>query len=138
LHSRTIQGMPAKGRRDYDPATKAACLAALLAGQRVDEVAAQYSVPEGTVKSWRSRIKDGSEAAPVAAVATQKREAIGELLVQYLHENLETLRHQQVVFRDPEWLKKQNAADVAVLHGVTTDKAVRLLEALGGGGVAGA
>jgi transposase-like protein len=119
-------------RRDYDAATKSACLAALLAGQGTTEVAKAYKVPEGTVKSWRARMKDATGASTFASVASEKREQIGELLIDYLHANLSTLRAQLIVFGDPAWLKLQNAADVAVLHGVMTDKSIRLLEALGG------
>jgi transposase-like protein len=120
-----------KSRREYDASTKASVMAALLTGQGVTEVAAKYKVPEGTVKSWRARMKPGSET-DVAKVATEKREEIATLLIQYLHANLTTLHAQAVVFSSKEWLEKQNAADAAVLHGVLTDKTIRLLEALGG------
>jgi hypothetical protein len=92
----------------------------------VSEVAREYSLPKGTVSSWRQR-----QAGGVASNATQKRDEIGGLLVDYLHANLSTLKAQQVVFADPEWLKGQDAQELAVLHGVMTDKAIRLLDALG-------
>lgn len=113
----------------YDPAVKAAALAALLQGQSLNKVAEEFKLPVGTVKAWRSRVKgNASESRAVA----DRREEIGALVVEYLYTNLQTLRAQMVAFGDVEWLKKQNAADVAVLHGVMTDKAIRLLEALGG------
>ncbi len=116
----------------YSPETKAAVLAALLEGQGTSKVAADFKLPEGTVKAWRSRMQQG--ASPLRDVATEKKDAIGALLVDYLHTNLETLKIQSVFFRDLKWLEKQSAADVAVLHGVMTDKTIRLLEALGGAG----
>ena len=118
----------------YSPETKAAVMAALLEGQGAHRVAADFKLPEGTVKTWRARMKAADGSAKASSVEPQKREEIGDLLIQYLHANLSTLRKQQAVFGDPEWLAKQNAADVAVLHGVMTDKAIRLLEALGGVG----
>lgn len=123
--------MPQKGRAKYSQETKAAALAALLEGQAIHKVASDFKLPEGTVKAWRSRMKG---AATETRAATENREEIGELLVGYLHANLTTLRAQQVVFADPAWLRQQNAADLAVLHGVMTDKAIRLLEALGTAG----
>jgi transposase-like protein len=106
----------------YSEDTKAAVMAALLTGQSVSQVAREYDIPKGTVNSWKQRnMRD---------FATQKRERIGELLVSYLSTSLETLEAQARMFSNEEWLKKQNAADVAVLHGVVTDKAIRLLEAL--------
>lgn len=101
---------------------RAAVLAALLAGQSVSKVAQEYQLPKGTVSAWKKRLETTQNA-------TQKKE-IGELLVEYLRTNLNTLRTQSEVFADKAWLKKQAAGELAVLHGVLTDKTVRLLEAL--------
>lgn len=111
----------------YDDQLKAQCLAALLAGQSFSQVAATFGVPIGTLKSWKSRTL-GSES--VATVASDKKERIGDLLLDYLTEGLTTLREQAKVFRDTDWLKQQSAAELAVLHGVIADKQIRLLEAL--------
>lgn len=117
----------AKRRREYTDETKAAVMAALLSGQSVTHVAREYKVPVGTVRSWRSRM------ANPEPVASEKREAIGDLLVEYVEANLRTLKEQSEVFRNRLWLEKQDASQLAVLHGVIADKTVRLLEALGGG-----
>jgi len=114
-------------RTEHSPETKAAVMAALLTGQSIAETARAYAVPEATVRSWKSRQRHGES---VATVATEKRAAIGELLVDYLSESITTLREQVRLFRDPAWLMKQPASEAAVLHGVIADKAVRLLEAL--------
>ena len=115
-------------RREYSPETKGAALAALLEGQSITKVAKDYKIPEGTIKSWRSRLT--SEASN-AIVATDKKERVGELLIDYLERNLKTLRAQAEAFANIEWLMGQDADKAAVLHGVMTDKTVRLLEALG-------
>ena len=114
-------------KRQYSDEQKAAVLAALLAGQSTGEIAEQYHIPEGTIKSWQFRQSE----QPVATVATEKRAEIGEMILAYLRETLLTLREQQVFFRDKNWLSKQSASEAAVLHGVSTDKAIRLLEAIG-------
>lgn len=106
----------------YSAETKAEVMAALLAGQSVSSVAREYKIPKGTVSNWKNRPKSGTQ---------KKAEEVGELLVEYLHANLATLRKQVAFFSDEAWLKKQTASDVAVLHGVLTDKSIRLLEALG-------
>ena len=116
--------------RSYSSEQKAAVLAALLAGQSVSAVAREYKIPPGTVKSWKSRLNNGSD---VASVATQKKAEVGDLLLAYLRANLEALEVQAQFFKNESWLAKQNAADLAVLHGVTTDKAIRLLEAMNHG-----
>lgn len=112
----------------HDPETKAAVLAALLAGQGADDVARTYQLPRATVQEWQRQVRLAAEV-----VQTQKRpdaSRIGDLLVRYLERNLTTLEIQAEQFSDAAWLHRQNAADAAVLHGVLTDKAVRLLEAL--------
>lgn len=112
---------------EYSDHVKAQAIAALLAGQAPALVSATFGIPIGTLKSWKSRLKNGDG---VATVATEKRERIGDLLLDYLVTTLETLKAQQAVFADVDWLKKQSASEAAVLHGVLIDKAVRLLEGL--------
>lgn len=111
----------------HDPEVRAAVMAALLQGQAVTAVAEEYKVPTSTVSRWKEAKRRAREA-----VGKDADPDVGGLLLEYLRENLETLRAQARAFRDLEWLRGQEAADVAVLHGVLTDKAVRLLEALEG------
>lgn len=113
-------------RATYSDETKAQVMAALLTGQSVSSVAREYNLPKGTVSAWRKR-----DSRQVAEDATQKGTPIDELLSGYLKENLKTLRAQAEFFREETWLKKQEASQLAVLHGVLSDKAIRLLEAFG-------
>jgi DNA-directed RNA polymerase specialized sigma24 family protein len=112
---------------EYSDHIKAQALAALLAGQTPAEVARLYHIPVGTLRSWKSRQQNGSS---VAMIATESRERIGALLLEYLEVTLTTLVMQQKAFANAEWLHKQSAAEVATLHGISVDKAVRLLEGL--------
>ena len=112
----------------YSDETKAAVMAALLQGQSVSSLAREYNIPKGTVSGWKGKVR--AQQVGVVQDTTQKEE-IGELLIEYLRANLEALRAQAKLFSDPKWLAKQDASDAAVLHGVMTDKAVRLLEAFG-------
>lgn len=109
--------------REYSDEIRAAVMAALLAGQSVSSVAKEYSMPKGTVSGWKR------QTARVAENATQKAE-IGNKLLVYLNTALETLTTQVKFFGDETWLRKQPAQEIAVLHGIVTDKAIRLLEAL--------
>lgn len=110
-------------RQEYTTEQKAAVMAALLSGQSISQVAEQYRIPRGTVSRWSASIG-------IEAERTNKKAQIGELLIDYLAANLRTLRAQMEVFSDAEWLKKQGASELAVLHGVMADKSIRLLEAL--------
>ena len=108
-------------RKQYSDETKAAVMAALLTGQSINSIAKEYSIPKSTVSRW----KNGG----VPSDGTQKKE-IGDLIMAYVRTSLVTLEAQAQMFQDKDWLRKQNAADVAVLHGVQTDKAIRILEAI--------
>lgn len=116
---------------EYSEHIKAQALAALLAGQTFAEVSRGFGVPVGTLKSWKQRNADVLMPVAVdAADASTKKERIGALLLDYLVTTLETLKAQQRAFANEEWLRKQSAGELAVLHGVSVDKAVRLLEGL--------
>lgn len=112
---------------EYSDQVKAAALAQLLAGQTPSAVSRAFGIPVGTLKSWKSRQLNGES---VATVATDARERIGALLIEYLEVTLDTLIKQQKVFANAEWLLKQSAAEAAALHGVSVDKTIRLLEGL--------
>ena len=106
-------------------------MAALLEGQSPAFVAREYSIPVGTVKGWKSKSKS------VPEVPTQKKEEIGDLLLGYLQDNLRALRKQTELFSDLNWLRKQDAAELGTLHGIMTDKSIRLIEALNHAGQSG-
>lgn len=100
-------------------------MAALLTGQSVSATAKEYNIPKGTVSGWKVEAFAGVGDPP-----TQKKDDTGDLLWDYLRTTLRTLKVQAEHFGDKKWLTKQSAADLAVLHGVSVDKAIRLLEAV--------
>lgn len=127
--------------RGYEPEVKAAVIAALLTGQSVSSVADEYNIPRGTVSSWKKREAEPLLKQAVATDATQKRESVasegdeptanvGPRIITYLEKSLDSLAAQADHFADKKWLDKQTAAEIAVLHGVQADKAIRLIEAL--------
>lgn len=111
------------GKTQYSDDVKAQVMAALMAGQSLSQASKEYDVPRSTVARWGRSIDEAPK------IGTQKK-AIGELIVEYLETNLIALRAQAEVFSNREWLMNQEASQAAVLHGVMTDKAIRLLEAL--------
>jgi len=114
-----------KGKKKDDH-TRAAVIAALLAGQRVGEVAKQFKLAHSTV----SRYKKSLPPDKLDEVGRKKEEDFNELIGGYLKETLSTLTVQARFFRNETWLRKQNAAELAVLHGVQADKAFSILEAI--------
>lgn len=113
-------------KHEYSDEIKAAVMAALLTGQSVSQVARDYQIPKGTISSWKAR----QASRLIAGIATQKTAEIGNMVVEYLQANLTALKAQAMAFSDSLWLKKQAASELAVLHGVMTDKAIRLIEAM--------
>jgi len=111
-------------KRDYDDATKAAVMAALLTGQSAAAVAKEYKLPASTVRNWKR------EASLDSGLATGQKERIGELIIDNLETALETSRTMLRAFADEDWLRKQEASQLAVLYGVISDKLFRVLEAL--------
>lgn len=116
----------------HGPEVKAAVIAALLAGQSVSQVARQYKLPKGTVSNWKNRKAEGvrESGETVPSSGTQKRESIGDLLVELVRENLKGLLAGARLLQDVEWLKQQDAAELGTLFGITHDKTVRMLEAM--------
>jgi transposase-like protein len=121
-------------RREYTEETKAAVMAALLAGQSVSSAAQEYKIPKGTVSDWRRAATAKIMPEGVVEEPTQKGTSLDQLLLSYVETNLETLRAQSEFFRGQQWLSRQQASELAVLHGVIADKTIRILEAYGNAG----
>ena len=125
----------------YSDETRAAVLAAIASGDSIRHAAEAHDVPPSTAAGWKKKAKVQTGSAQSR---TKKRngefdaevydpaDPFSDLLILLTRDKIQTLREQLHFFRDVEWLRKQNAADVAILFGVVSDKALRLLEAYGG------
>lgn len=105
-------------------------MAALLAGQRVSEVASEHDIPESTIRSWRASLDDASRAEVRQNFAAKKQTDLVELVSEYLVEILTTLTAQARFARDDAYLKTLPGSELAVLHGVLADKSFRILSAI--------
>lgn len=109
----------------YSEQTKAAALAEVAAGASVNATAKKFGISRAAISEWRDR----SDLPTPTPAAQEKRANLGEQLYGYLEDSIGALRSQLAVFGDPDWLKKQSAAELAILHGVVADKTARLLAA---------
>jgi transposase-like protein len=108
--------------RRYSEEEKAAALAdVLLMGPGA--TAAKYSVPLGTLKTWQREYE-------IVHDPSVKKGRIEVLVMTYLEASLQALSAQAYVASQPEYIERQPAGELAILHGVMADKSVRLLEAL--------
>ena len=114
-------------RRQHSAETRATALALLATGSSVHAVARELDLDRKTVIEWRARSGMVHRVAPQNAPDTA---AIERLALEYVAAALEAMRAHAALFQDTEWLRGQNPHDVAVLHGVLTDKVFRLLGAL--------
>jgi len=105
---------------------KAVVLAALLAGQSVNQIAEEYKIPKSSV----SRLKKLIPAAELAQIGTQKAENLAGLIAANLEGSFEAIQNILKQTRNANWLDKQPAAELATFLGVTSDKVFRVLEAI--------
>jgi len=105
----------------YGDDVRARVLADLAAGESVSAVARTHGLTRATVLKWR-------------ALSTPQQQPLDPdfraLVLHYLQESLEAGERILGQTRDPQWLGRQNAGDLAVFMGVAFDKAARILAAL--------
>jgi len=105
---------------------KAVVIAALLAGQGVNQVAEAYNVPKSSV----SRLKQLIPKEQLEQVGTQKGEKIADLIAANLEGSFGAIQNILRQTENADWLNKQPASDLATFLGVTSDKVFRVLEAI--------
>ena len=118
-----------RGKRTPDD-VRAKVLALLFTGSSVEEAAETHGLERTTVYRWLDTDAEFQQVAIAKRREIAERETnIGELAAGYLRALLTGLKRQVEIVSTEEYLSKQSAADVAVLHGVMADKGFRLLSA---------
>lgn len=107
--------------RTYSKKTKASALAALLTGERPAVVARAFGVPEGTVRSWKHRLKTGG-------VATLKKGELDEMLFEYLEATLRSLVAEASHLVEGDRFREMRADELGIFFGVLFDRTFRMLE----------
>jgi transposase-like protein len=108
--------------RIYNEELKSAALAdVVLLGSSA--TASKYGIPRSTLMTWQQQFN-------IVHNPALKRDHIGALVAAYLEANLQALTSQAYVVSQPEYIERQPAEGVAILHGVMADKSIRLLEAI--------
>jgi transposase-like protein len=109
-------------RQRYSEELRAAALAdVILLGPGA--TAAKYGIPRSTLSTWQQQFD-------IVHDPTVKKSRIEALAATYLEASLQALTAQAHVASDPDYIDRQPAEGLAILHGVMADKSVRLLEAL--------
>jgi Transposase len=110
----------------YPPETRAAVVAAVLAGESVNKVSKRFGIGRATIVHWR----DLAERPPASPALQQKKEALGEQVYGLLEDSIAALRFQLRATSNEAWIRAQSADQLAIFYGVLADKAIRLLAAI--------
>jgi transposase-like protein len=109
--------------KHHSDETRAAIMAALLAGQGVVETAKEFKVPKQTVSDMKAKLDERlGQSGLKKDIATQ--------VLELLEIKLNALKAIAQSISRSEYIQKQPASEVAVLYGVLADKAFRILSAL--------
>lgn len=113
---------PRQPRQTYSDELRAAALAdVVIIGQGA--TCAKYGIPRSTLGLWQQTYVTRQDLV-------LKKDRIGELAITYLEANLQALTAQAHVASQPDYIERQSAGELAILHGVLADKSLRLLEAI--------
>jgi hypothetical protein len=122
--------------RRIDKRKKAAAIADLLNGEQPAVVAARYGFESATVRQWKSRLVTPDVTPSVTVISRPALEmqqlALGELVMENLRAKLIATQRIAEHAATPEWLDKQNAADVAALFERLDQSAIGILDRLAG------
>lgn len=117
----------AKGVK-IDPEIRAEAHALLMTGETPNQVAKKLGLNPNSVKNWH-RAMNG-KGPVVNPVNPENADEFSRLLAEYTRESLKTQIEMVKAFRDPKWLHRQGAEQVAILLGVQADKTIRIFEAV--------
>jgi hypothetical protein len=113
----------------YSDELKAQVIAEWMAGASQKQLVAAYHVPQTTIRSWIAG-HDRVVIAPSAAPKKAEPYDLDRMAVDLVDGSVRAVTAIFGVTADDTWLKRQNAADLAVLAGVISDKLYRLLGAI--------
>ena len=114
----------------YTAEVKAQVIAEWKAGSSLGQLVKAHGIPKATVQNWVST----HERLQLVQVPNTKTEPydLDKMAVELVDGSRRAILSIYRLAEDIEWLRSQNAADVAVLGGVISDKLYRLLGAITG------
>jgi hypothetical protein len=78
------------------------------------------------VRNFKKKI----DREQLAQVSAKKEENLTSLIEGHLTASLTAATQLAENTKDESWFAEQNAADIGVLYGILSDKAIRILEAI--------
>jgi transposase-like protein len=114
---------PQRGK-EHDATIRAAVIAALLAGQAVNDVARQFGLDSGLVSRWKARLPE----AELQQVAAEKKERLVDLIEGHLSASLKGAARIAAQTNDSEWLAAQSPEKLVLLYTTFSETSFRLME----------
>ena len=107
----------------YTAEVKAQVIADWKTGASLGQLVKAHGVPKTTVRAW----VEGMDRT--GTVLKKNTPTLDEMAWELVGESFAALRAILRKAQDDSWLDKQNANDIAIFFGVTSDKLLRLLAA---------
>jgi transposase-like protein len=123
-----VTDLPSRnGRPPHSPATRDLAVRSLLAGTPLRELSRQTGIGRNTLKRWRAQARvDLAEPADPHI----EPQDLGPPLMDLIREQIAAMRSVCRLLRDPRWLRRQPAGQLALLYDRVGDRLYRLLAAL--------
>lgn len=112
--------------KPVDPEVKAKAVAEVVAGRPVREVAREFGVDAGALTRWRQQVV----ANPLPTQYARTREAMIGQVFDTIYESLDGVRAIARLTADSEWIRRQDAGQLAQLAGQLYDRSTRMLHGL--------
>lgn len=112
--------------KPLDEALKAKAVAEVVAGRPLREVAREYGVDPGALSRWRQQVV----ANPLPTPYARSREAMIDQVFDTVYESLDGVRAIARLTADSEWLRRQDAGQLAQLAGQLYDRSTRMLHGI--------
>jgi hypothetical protein len=114
----------------HPPEVRAAAVAAVATGEQPAAIAKRFGISQGLLHGWCEQDLPPVELSEVSRsdlARARTRERIAGIIYDSVVDLFAALRDQLQAASREDWLKDQNAADVASLVGSEVDGAIRLL-----------
>jgi hypothetical protein len=119
----SLNRSPSSNGAGASAAIKAAVLASLLMGDSAYQISDRFNIPLEDVVRWERSFSISNPA--------QRNAQLSELLLIFVRQGLSSIMAMDIATSDEDWIKSQNAHDLATLFGVKHDRLLRLLETFG-------
>lgn len=119
--------------KTIDPSVKAKAVNEVIAGRPVREVAREYGVDAGALSRWRQQaVVDPlpTTGNTLPTVYARSRIAMIDQVFDTVYESLDGVRAIARLTADTDWLKRQDAGQLAQLAGQLYDRSTRMLHGL--------